>query len=107
MVTLNVKIHNLYSNMLGMNVLNLRYIDLASLVQGHDEVEEVADLILELNTDNQAKEILEGQRRYREQMATFQALQKQVEDQKAALADKDDTIAALQAEIERLKNKKK
>lgn len=27
-------------------------------------------MILELNYDNQAKELLEGQRRYREQMAT-------------------------------------
>ena len=33
-------------------------------------MEEVANLILELNTDNQAKELLEGQRRYREMMAT-------------------------------------
>ena len=129
---LNVKNHKLYSNMLGINVLNLRYKDLAtqediddglvywaklfmattweelaSLVQGHDEVEEVADLILELNTDNQAKEIREGQRKYREQMATFQALQKQVEDDQKTIADKDATIAALQAEIERLKNEKK
>ena len=85
--------------MIGINVLNLKYIDLAtqediddglvywaklfladtweelqSLIGDHVDIEEVADLILELNTDNQAKEILEGQRRYREQLATQYAV---------------------------------
>lgn len=138
--------------MIGINVLNLKCIDLAtqedidnglvywgklfmvttweelqSLVQGHEDAEEVADMILELNTDNQAKEILEGQRRYREQMATAQAcllkaqkIQKEYEDLSAEIAEKkrtiaenertiaenEQTIAQLQAEIERLKKEK-
>ena len=96
---LNVKNHKAYSDMIGINVLNLKYIDLAtqedidnglvywaklfladtweefqSLIKDHVDIEEVADLIFELNTDNQAKEILEGQRRYREQMATQYAV---------------------------------
>ena len=33
-------------------------------------IKEVGNMIFELNYDNQAKELLEGQRRYREQMAT-------------------------------------
>jgi hypothetical protein len=83
--------------------------ELASLAQGRAEVEEVADLILELNTDNQTKEILEGQRRYREQMATQYAAgrldtQKEYE---AIIADKDKTISELLAEIERLKKENK
>ena len=39
-----------------------------NLAQNHPDIEEVGNLIFELNYDNQAKEILEGQRRYREQM---------------------------------------
>ena len=96
---LNKKTHEPYSDMLGINVVQLQYIDMATqedvdnglvywaklfmassweemqdLVQGHEDIEEVADLIFTLNTDNQAQEILEGQRRYREQMATQYAV---------------------------------
>ncbi len=83
-------------------------------------------MILELNTDNQAKEILEGQRRYREQMASQYAagridakeeyeekiaeMQEKLDGTKAELtgakAELDtanQTIAELRAEIERLK----
>ena len=41
-----------------------------ALANNNDSIKEVGDLIFTLNTDNQAKEILEGQRRYREQMAS-------------------------------------
>ena len=130
---LNVKNHRLYSDMMGINVLQLKHIDLATkededndlvywarlfmaetweelkaLMQDHEELEEVADLILELNTDDQAKEVLEGQRRYREQLATQYAAgvhetQKKYE---AIIADKDATIAKLMAENEALKKMK-
>ncbi|WP_177223909.1 hypothetical protein [Butyrivibrio sp. INlla21] len=49
-------------------------------------------MIFELNYDNQAKEILEGQRRYREQM------QDEINKQAA-------TIAKLQEELQKYKNK--
>ena len=38
------------------------------LAKNHPDIEEVGNLIFELNYDNQAKELLEGQCRYREQM---------------------------------------
>jgi predicted transposase/invertase (TIGR01784 family) len=157
---LNVKNHKPYSDMIGINVLNLKYIDLAtqediddglvywaklfladtweelqSLIGDHVDIEEVADLILELNTDNQAKEILEGQRRYREQLATqyavgrmdereackeeIEKLQDEVNTANATISDLNATItnkdveitdlqalvATLKAENEELKNK--
>ena len=77
-------------------------------------------MILELNTDNQAKEILEGQRRYREMMASqytagyTDAEDKYVTlladkdaaiaDKDATIADKDATIADKDAAIQRLEN---
>ena len=92
---LNKRTYEQYSDMIGINVLQLQYLELATqedvdndlvywaklfkantweeiqtLVQEREDLAEVADMILELNTDNQAKEILEGQRRYREQMAS-------------------------------------
>ena len=83
-------------------------------------------MVLTLNTDNQAAEILEGQRRYREMLATARAegvqeaeekYEKIIADKDAELAEKDatiadvvaqknaaiNTVAQLQAEIERLK----
>ncbi|WP_026517471.1 hypothetical protein [Butyrivibrio sp. MC2021] len=130
---LNAKNHIAYSDMIGINVLNLKYINFAtqedidnglvywaklfmadtweelqSLIIGHIDMEEVANLILELNTDNQAKEILEGQRRYREQMATQYAVgrmdaQKEYEgtiDQlQEELDKKDATIENLKSEL--------
>ncbi len=141
---LNIKNHRSYSDMLGINVLQLNHAELATqedidngllywtklfmaktweemqaLMLEHEEIEEVADLILELNTDNQAKEILEGQRRYREQLATEYAagvletqekyeaiIEKKdmefnaiIEDKDAEIADKDAEIADKNAEI--------
>ena len=78
------------------------------LADGNPAIEEVGDLILELNTDNQTKEILEGQRRYREIMASqytagytdaedkYMAL---IADKDAAIADKDAAIADKDAAI--------
>ena len=143
---LNKKTHELYSDMLGINVLQLQYIDIASqedidnglvywaklfmassweelqsLAQGHEDIEEVADLIFELNTDNQAQEILEGQRRYREQMATQYAVgrldaqkeyqekleekDKKIEEKDKTIEEKDKTIENLMKRIEELENK--
>ena len=44
--------------------------DFKALAKDNPAIEEVGTMIFELNYDNQAKELLEGQRRYREQMAT-------------------------------------
>ncbi|WP_026662049.1 PD-(D/E)XK nuclease family transposase [Butyrivibrio proteoclasticus] len=140
---INMKNHVPYSDMLGINVLQLQYIDLATeedvdndlvywaklfkadtweelkgLVQDHEDMEEVADLIFELNTDDQAKEILEGQRRYREQLASQYAagridaekeindLKEKLDGTKEELDTANQTIKELQEEIERLKNNK-
>ncbi|WP_026510415.1 hypothetical protein [Butyrivibrio sp. LC3010] len=66
-----------------------------ALAAGNPAMEEVGDLILELNTDNQTKELLEGQRRYREMMASqYTAGYTDAEDNyKSIIADKDATIA--------------
>ena len=89
----NIKSHSLYTDKFGINVLQLNHTDKATkedidnnlvywaelfkvttweefkaLAKNHPDIEEVGTLIFELNYDNQAKEILEGQRRYREQM---------------------------------------
>ena len=77
------------------------------------EAKEVGNLILELNTDNQAKELLEGQRRYREMMASqYTAGYTDAEDnyksiiaeKDAALADKDAIIAELTKALNDMKN---
>ena len=69
------------------------------------EAKGVGNLILELNTDNQTKELLEGQRRYREMMASqYTAGYTDAEDNyKSIIADKDATIADKDAEIAELK----
>ena len=122
---LNKKTHEPYTDMLGINVLQLQYIDLAtqedidnnlvywaklfmassweelqSLAQGREDIEEVADLIFSLNTDNQAQEILEGQRRYREQMATQYAA-----GRKEAQKEYQGQIDGLKEELDGTKNK--
>ena len=90
---INIKNHHLYTDKFGINMLQLNHTDLATkedirnnlvywanlfkattweefknLAKNHPDIEEVGNLIFELNYDNQAKELLEGQRRYREQM---------------------------------------
>ena len=92
---LNVKTHKKYTDMIGVNVLQLNqtkiatpedidnnlvywanlfkattWEDFKALAKDDPAIEEVGTMIFELNYDNQAKELLEGQRRYREQMAT-------------------------------------
>ena len=71
------------------------------LANGNPAMEEVGNLILELNTDNQTKELLEGQRRYREMMASqYTAGYTDAEDNyKSIIADKDATIADMDATI--------
>ena len=87
--------HKIYTEKFGINMLQLNHTDLATkedidnnlvywanlfkattweefkaLAKDNPTIEEVGTMIFELNYDNQAKELLEGQRRYREQMAT-------------------------------------
>ena len=82
-------------------------------------------MIFELNTDNQAQEILEGQRRYREQMATQYAVgrldaqkeyqeklekvteekDKAIEEKDKVIEEKEKKIEELQKLVEELKNK--
>ena len=80
-------------------------------------------MIYEVNADTQAKELMEGRRRYREQLATSYAageikarkeLSAIIADKdatiaadKATIADKDTTIANLMARIAELEEQKK
>ena len=136
---LNIKNHRPYTDLLSMNVLQLNHTELATrkdvesgllywaelfnastweefkeLAKDNPSIEEVGKMIVKLSTDDQTAEILEGQRRFREQMATTRHLledaQKKVAemsetiaDKEATIADKEATIAELQAEIQRLK----
>ena len=135
---LNTKNHIPYTKKFGIKVLSLNHTDVATeddisnnlvywasifkattweefkvLANGDPTMEEVGDLILELNTDNQAKELLEGQRRYREMMATQYSAgyidaeenyKSIIADKDATIADKDAEIAALKKALEDLKN---
>jgi predicted transposase/invertase (TIGR01784 family) len=130
----NLKNRHLYTDKFGINMLQLNHTDLAtkedirnnlvywadlfkattweefkSLAKNHPDIEEVGNLIFELNYDNQAKELLEGQRRYREQMnSQYTAGYTDAEEKyESELAKKDATIAELQAELEKYKNIKK
>ncbi|MCR4777251.1 MAG: PD-(D/E)XK nuclease family transposase [Lachnospiraceae bacterium] len=130
---LNTKTHEPYSTDLGINVLQLNHTDNATqndidnnlvywaklfrattweefiaLADGNEIIEEVGDLIFTLNTDDQSKELLEGHRRYREQLATSYAageinatkkLNSVIEEKDAIIADKDATIADNKATI--------
>ena len=140
----NLKNHQLYTDNFGINVLQLNHTDIATtedignklvywaelfkastweefkaLAKDNPEIKEVGNLIFTLNYDNQAKELLEGQRRYREMMATQYAdgyadaeekYKAELSDKDATIADKDatisekdDTIASLQAELAKYK----
>ena len=128
---LNVKTHKKYSDIIGINVLQLNQTEIATqedidnnllywanlfkattwedfkaLAKDNPAIEEVGSMIFELNYDNQAKELLEGQRRYREQMATEYAagvrdakkeLQPVIEDLESENVDLKDEVARLQA----------
>ena len=80
--------------------------DFKALAKDNPAIEEVGTMIFELNYDNQAKELLEGQRRYREQMATEYAtgvidakkeLQPIIDDLKEKSAKLENENARLQA----------
>nr|MCR4777250.1 hypothetical protein [Lachnospiraceae bacterium] len=128
-----------YSTDLGINVLQLNHTENATqndidnnlvywaklfkattweefkaLADGNEIIEEVGQLILELNTDDQTKELLEGRRRYREQLATSYAageinatkkLNSVIEEKDATIAGQAATIDELQARIKELEAK--
>ena len=127
---LNVKTHRKYTDMIGVNVLQLNQTNLATqedidnnlvywanlfkattwedfkaLAKDNPAIEEVGTMIFELNYDNQAKELLEGQRRYREQMATEYAAG--VRDAKKEMQDVIDGLESKfeesESEVARLK----
>ena len=66
-------------------------------------------MIYEVNADTQAKELMEGRRRYREQLATSYAVGeiKARKELSAIIADKDATIANLMARIAELEEQNK
>ncbi len=85
-------------------------------------IKEVGDLMLMMNVDQKEREILEGQRRYREQVASqytagytdaeekltpvIDELQEKLDAANQTIAKDKEIIAKLQAEIEELKKKK-
>ena len=85
--------------------------DFKALAKDNPAIEEVGTMIFELNYDNQAKELLEGQRRYREQMATqyasgiidgkkeLQPIIDNLEEKSAKLESKNATLANEKAEL--------
>jgi len=128
---MNVKTHKPYSTDFGINVLQLNHIENATeedisnnlvywaklfmartweefkaLADNDEVIKEVGNLIFELNYDDQAKELMEGRRRYREQLATSYADGKldASKEYEAIIAEKDATIAALQAKIDKLES---
>ena len=138
---LNTTNHIPYTTDFGINMLQLNHIDKATeddvknglvywaklfmaetweefkaLADGNEVIEEVGALIFELNYDNQAKEIMEGRRRYREQLNTSYSagridteneLLPIIAQKNADLADAKATIAALEARIKELEGPSK
>ena len=130
----NLKNHHLYTDKFGINVLQLNHTDLATqedinhnlvywanlfkattweefkkLAKDHPDIEEVGNMIFELNYDNQAKELLEGQRRYREQMnsqytAGYTDAEEKYENEIVKLQAE---LKTLQAELEKYKSTNK
>jgi predicted transposase/invertase (TIGR01784 family) len=137
---LNTKNHVPYTDKFGINVLQLNHLDKATdedicnnlvywaklfkantweqfkvLAKDNPVIEEVGNMILELNTDDVTREMLEGQRRYREMFDTQYVAgytdaeeklnpiiadrEATIAEQSAALADKDVTIANKDATI--------
>ena len=143
---LNTKSYKPYTKNIGINVLQLNHIDMATeedvsnnlvywaklfnastweefkdLAKDNKAIEEVGNMIFTINSDDQTKEILEGQRRYREQMASqYTAGYTDAEEKLSAvisekdalisekdtlISEKDTLIAKLQAELKSIKNK--
>lgn len=141
---LNVKSHKKYTDMIGVNVLQLDQTDIATkedkdnnlvywanlfkattwedfkaLAKDDPAIKEVGTMIFELNYDNQAKELLEGQRRYREKMATeyaagvrdakkemqgaFDALESKLENSEQEKAEMKAKYEESESEIARLR----
>ena len=130
----NIKNHHLYTDKFGINMLQLNHTGLATqedisnnlvywanlfkattweefknLAKNHPDIEEVGNLIFELNYDNQAKELLEGQRRYREQMnsqytAGYTDAEEKYENEIVKLQAE---LKTLQAELEKYKSTNK
>ena len=130
----NLKNHHLYTDKFGINMLQLNHTDLATqedinhnlvywanlfkattweefkkLAKDHPDIEEVGNMIFELNYDNQAKELLEGQRRYREQMnsqytAGYTDAEEKYENEIVKLQAE---LKTLQAELEKYKSTNK
>ena len=132
----NKKYSNIYSTDFSIKVLNLNHTDIATnedidnnllywaslfkantweelkaLIVTNPIVEEVGNLIFELNTDNQTKELLEGKRRYREMLASERAGGREeaaeeylpiIKEKDELLAEKDKTIAEKDARIAEL-----
>ncbi|MBE5825129.1 MAG: Rpn family recombination-promoting nuclease/putative transposase [Butyrivibrio sp.] len=143
------KTHQIYSKNLSIGVLQLQYIDNATEVDSNNNlvfwaklfnaktweefkdiacdnpvIKEVGDLMLMMNMDQKEREILEGQRRYREQVASqytagytdaeekltpvidelqekIDAANKTISEDKKTIAERDKTIADLQAQLKR------
>lgn len=130
----NLKNRHLYTDKFGINMLQLNHTDLATqedivnnlvywanlfkattweefknLAKNHPDIEEVGNLIFELNYDNQAKELLEGQRRYKEQMnsqytAGYTDAEEKYENEIVKLQAE---LKTLQAELEKYKSTNK
>jgi len=95
----------LYTDKFGINVLQFNYIFFA---KNHPGIDEVEKLIFELNYTDQEKYILEGQRRYREQMNSQytagytdaeEKCKAEIAKKDAEIAEKERLIAKIDAEI--------
>ncbi len=78
-----------------------------ALAKENTSIEEVGNLIFTLNSDDQTREILEGQRRYREQMASqYTAGYTDCEEKLTPIIkEKDSTISLMSAHISELEAK--
>ena len=78
--------------------------ELIALTNDQSDMQEVVNLIYEINTDEQTKEILEGRRRYREQLATQYAAGRidAEKEYKSIIEEKDAELAEQAAYIARV-----
>ena len=92
---------------IGSNIFKYFILPNARSAQSIIGLEEVGNLIFALNTDNQAKELMEGRRRYREQLATSYAAGKIASSKEyiGIISEKDALIAEKDALIQKYKEK--